>query len=126
MSMRLTFGLAAVLALAACSDLQNIAGETCGNGAVDPQNGEDCDRFSDPSLGEGTHCALPDKPNQCHYVCDPAGADPFCPQGWGCGADGLCRRASGRYTVAPRSPIAPTFGNLSLADVDGDLIPDLI
>jgi len=28
--------------------------------------------------------------------------------------------------VAPRSPIPPTFGNLSFADVDGDHVPDLV
>ena len=109
-----------------CSDLDSISDKVCGNGAVDPSNGEDCDRFSDPALGEGTRCAAPDTPAACRYICGEAQGGAVCPDGWGCGTDGLCRRASGGYAEAPRSPIPPTFGLLSLADVDGDRVPDLI
>jgi hypothetical protein len=116
---------ALAFAASACSSQKTHSEGVCGNGAVDPSNGEDCDSFADPALGAGTHCAPAGSVDQCHYTCDVAGAS-ACPTGWGCGADGLCRRASGRYAVAPRSPMPPTFGNLSFADVDGDRVPDLV
>jgi FG-GAP-like repeat len=123
-----TRGLGALLALAlaSCTSLKTISSGTCGNGAVDPGNGEDCDSYADPTLGEGTHCAPAGSTDQCHYLCGKRAGDAPCPDGWGCGEDGLCRRASGRYELAPRSPVPPTFGNLSLADVDGDSVPDLV
>jgi hypothetical protein len=115
-----------VCALSACSGLRDIPGDVCGNGAVDPGNGEDCDSFADPALGAGTHCAPAGAVDQCHYTCGAAASGAPCPDGWGCGQDGLCRRASGRFALAPRSPIPPTFGNLSMGDVDGDGVPDVV
>src|SRR4029453_12341985 len=76
--------------------------------------------------GEGTHCAPAGSTDQCHYLCGKRAGDAACPVGWGCGEDGMCRRASGRSELAPPSPVPPTFGNLSMADVDGDSVPDLI
>ncbi len=117
-----TLALALLVSAAACSNLDTIPVGTCGNHAIDDLNHEDCDEFSPP----GTLCAPAGSADQCHYLCDKRSGDKKCPSGFGCGGDGLCRRPSGKFELAPRSPIPPTFGNLSLADIDGDKIPDLI
>jgi len=116
--------LALAVALApACTDLPDIADGECGNLVLEP--GEDCDGFSDPALGPGTQCAARGDANECRYVCDEATAVP-CPEGWGCGTDGLCRRADGAVTRAPGSPWRFKVSDFEIGDVDGDGNADLI
>jgi hypothetical protein len=65
--------------------------DVCGNGIAEPGNGEDCDG----SAG-GLSCFDPGTPNECRFACD---ASPACPDGYGCGLDGVCRRPAGTFAV---------------------------
>jgi hypothetical protein len=113
-------GLLALALLAACADLPDVDPDECGNLVIDAE--EDCDGFAD--LGENTVCGEPDSENECFFVCDDAGAE--CPDGWGCGGDGRCRRASGGFAEAPGSPWRFAVTDFEIGDVDGDGNEDLI
>ncbi|RMH42098.1 MAG: VCBS repeat-containing protein, partial [Deltaproteobacteria bacterium] len=106
-----------------CTDLPPIPEGVCGNNVLEP--GEDCDGVTDSSLGAGTACGAPSTAQACQYVCgDESGAT--CPQGWGCGADGVCRRPSGALDRAPGSPWRFDARFFGIGDVDGDGNADLI
>src|ERR671931_20771 len=92
--------LAAALAmgLAACMDIGEIPAGLCGNAIIDAAAGEDCD--SHPN--GGMPCGAVGSAHACRYDCS---ADPgACAPGWGCGADGICRAASGTFTQASTLP----------------------
>ncbi|MCA9627111.1 MAG: VCBS repeat-containing protein [Myxococcales bacterium] len=105
-------------ALSACANLGTIERGECGNGVVEPEAGEECDSFP-----EG-NCAPRGTDNQCRYLCtapgSAAGTDPInCPAGFGCGTDGVCRRASGSYT--PGSVLRQGYTlRVESGDFDGD------
>ncbi len=113
----------AAVGAVACTEFPTIDGDTCGNQVLEP--GEDCDTFADPALGDSTACAEPGAANECAYVCgDGSGA--LCPTGWGCGADGRCRRAGGFVDRATGSPWRFKVDHYALGDVDGDGAVDML
>jgi hypothetical protein len=79
------------ISLLGCSDLPELAMDTCGNFVIDDK--EDCDSFS--NYADGT-CAGVGEVHACLYVC-PA-PNYRCPAGSGCGSDGVCRWASGKFS----------------------------
>ncbi len=119
----------AVLALAigavapACADLSPIATGVCGNFVVDAD--EDCDGHAE----SGGACAAPGSAHACRYVCATK-AD--CPvgHGYGCGRDGVCRRAPepAAEELAPLgAPVAfPLLQQLAAADLDADGIAEIV
>jgi hypothetical protein len=89
----------------------------CGNRVV--ENNEDCD-------GDEAGCGTPDAGTRaCRLLCArDADAGAACPTGGSCGADGVCRFATGTYTLGPVvGNVQQFFGVL---DVDGDGVPDLV
>lgn len=91
----LAFALTTAVLSAGCANLEAIELGECGNGVVEASAGEECDTFP-----EG-NCAAPDTANECRFLCTPPGSDEppmACPAAFGCGDDGVCRRASGEYT----------------------------
>lgn len=109
--------LSAVLAFG-CTNLPDLALDTCGNYVIDP--GEDCDLLASSDYT----CARPTEVNECHFTCNPA--TPKCPDGFGCGREGVCRRASGSFTFAWNSEafVWPTI--LQAGDFDADGNGDLL
>lgn len=103
-----------IAVLAGCADLEPLARQSCGNAVV--ESGEDCDRFVDPTLGPNTAC------DACRYVCTGASE---CPAGWGCGADGVCRYASGAFEE-PGAPVAAQGYEFVIGDVNGDETADVV
>ena len=83
---RLRTRLPALLALLPCvasgCGLSPIEPFVCGNGVVEPENHEDCDRDSS-SCGSKLAAA------PCRYLC---ASDADCLPAYGCGTDGVCRR----------------------------------
>ncbi len=110
-----------ILFLSSCSELRDIAPDVCGNQVLDVA--EDCDGSS--PFAEGTACGEPDSANACFLVCgDESGAS--CPEGWGCGKDGRCRRPAGQFVTGPGSPWRFPVESFGVGDVDGDGFADLI
>jgi len=110
-----------VLATAACTDLPRVEETGCGNLVINED--EDCDGFA--PLGEDTRCADPGEAHECRYVCD-AAEGVVCPEGWGCGQDGLCLRATGDFAPAPGTPWRFRVSDFAVGDVDGDGNVDVI
>ncbi len=101
------------VSLLGCAGLEPIALDVCGNEVLEA--GEDCDLLG----------ASPDSRlwcEDCRYRCDP---ERDCPNGWGCGADGLCRAPAAELERGiPVEGFTPvSFG---AADVDGDGRADLV
>lgn len=110
-----------LLQLAACGELPNIPGNTCGNAVL--ESGEECDTYA-PA---GQLCRPPSDPNAgCRYDCTPtANGTPECPLGASCGVDGVCRFSTGGY--APFGELLPVAAqSLQLGDFDGDGRDDLL
>lgn len=116
----------AVLALAALA-LHHAAGcevldplsAGCGNGVLDP--GEDCDgNFP----GQAVPCRDPaaSQPDSCRFDCSDGGA---CPAGFGCGADGVCRRPTGTFGPSV-GPLGGRTSDIVVSDVDADGRDDLV
>ena len=101
---------AALAALTGCDDLPPIEEKQCGNHLVEV--GEDCDGVG---IGQSKCNA------SCRLECN-AGA---CPQGWGCGTDGLCRQPGGTF-VPLGSGLPLSADRLTLADFDGDGKSDVL
>lgn len=116
---RLFPAVAAALLPAACADLRQIEPGICGNFVVDP--GEDCDRLS---AGPTTKCAGPGEAHPCRFVCS-SGA--VCAPGYGCGGDGVCRRASDPPAFALTRELGfPLVEATRVEDLDGDGSPDVL
>lgn len=101
-------------ALAACADLPPIEAGTCGNRVVEPS--EDCDGFP---KGQ---CRPPGASGECRLSCS---AELTCPEGMGCGTDGICRTPDGDFAFAGILGGAYTI-RTAVADFDGDRRDDVV
>jgi hypothetical protein len=124
-------------ALASCATLNDLPQNTCGNLIIEQTDNEDCDTFplgadgGVTAMDAGFACS-----SACRVLCTAvpdAGADaggaadagPRCPDGWGCGTDGICRRPNG--TFAPAAVDIPEpVEHLLLGDLDGDGRQDVV
>ncbi len=111
-------GASLALLLGACTNLPDIAEDQCGNAIV--EEGEDCDTFS---TFEGARCRDPGEENACRWDC--SAEDASCPPGFGCGADGLCRVASGQFELASVTETEET-NFLAVRDFDADGVDDVL
>lgn len=114
--------LAAALAASSlgCQRLPPIRLGECGNGVVEPERGEDCDRYA-PS---GQRCGQADEgAAACRFLADDTHA---CPEGTTAGHDGLCRRPSGTFAEAAGSGFPSVLSWHALADLNADGLPDLV
>lgn len=103
-----------------CLELPPIQEHVCGNGVVEPDNGEDCDTPDQVSCGQVGSSG------ECRLLCAVDGSV-ACPEGWRCGVDQLCRKPSDPF--AWESPIFVPEGSataLKAADFDGDGIDDVL
>lgn len=115
-------GLASVSVLVgvgiACTTLPQLPIGTCGDDIV--QDNEQCDTF--PATGPNA-CNPPDAgAAACHISCKQTGT---CPTGSQCGADAICRKASGTF-AGPSAPFPAETRQMWLADFDGDHRLDLV
>jgi hypothetical protein len=113
------------LHLAGCQDLPALPADSCGNGVIDTNLGEECDTFAP---GDRTRCGQPGEAFACHFVCS---RDPKknldCPPDLGCGLDGLCRRAATPPAFVAVKPDATAQSTrLQPGDFDGDGRVDLL
>ncbi|HVY25529.1 MAG TPA: VCBS repeat-containing protein [Polyangiaceae bacterium] len=125
--MRSRWGLWAplLLSLASCRDFPTIEANTCGNAVLEPPT-EDCDTFIDLQGNDGGICRPKGVVGECHWDCtvDDDNKRGTCPDGWGCGTDGLCHQAGSDYEATPLSSDLSSW--LTTADFDGDGRADLI
>lgn len=105
----------------ACSPLQTILPDECGNGVIDSELNEDCDTFPHNDfecVTEGEWA--------CSYKCD----GKTCPDGYGCGVDGVCRRPGigdeGGFEPDPFADIPTEAQELLTGDFDGDGRADVV
>lgn len=112
--------VAAVLVLgslavaSACSNLPPAELDACGDGIVDFESGEDCDR-------EGAGCGAPDTPQACRLTCF---TSDDCPAAATCGVNGVCSVPTGAFTYAGEQPWTARY--LLVGDTDGAGDPELI
>lgn len=107
-------GFVVVVALGACTNFDYIPADQCGNGVLEA--GEDCDLVAGAPLADT--CVA------CRYVCDETFRS-GCPEGWGCGADLVCRHAIGDYVEStPAIDVAVT--DFVIANLDDDPFPDAL
>ncbi len=113
--------LVSLCGVSSCRTLPTIDKGVCGNGVVEPAVGEDCDGFA-PA---GSLCRPTGAINACRYDCSlqSDGTRPRCPEGMGCGEDGVCRWASGGFGKPSTLPAVPY--DLGVADFDQDGRKDL-
>ncbi|RLB53992.1 MAG: hypothetical protein DRI90_20675, partial [Deltaproteobacteria bacterium] len=113
-----TFTVAAAvlccLAATGCQEIDLIEAGICGNKVTESEAGEDCDG----QVG----CRPPGVADSCRYHCE---GETYCPAGYGCGVDHVCRRASGEYSIIELDVSFPSLG-LELADLDNDGRGDLV
>lgn len=110
----LAIRIAALAVLAtACTTLDDVNRDVCGNGVIEPGNAEDCDG------ADG--CGAPDSDQACRVLCDDATA---CPGTASCGLDGICHAPGGTFEVA--ASLAWTAPHLLVADTTADGYPELI
>jgi hypothetical protein len=117
----------AIAALGACSDLQPIEPNVCGNHIIDV--GEACDEG-----GETTLCTA-----KCRLSCvaeadapatyadnleDAVTTSAYCPAGQACGVDGLCAAPSGKFRAATSFQF--DVSQAEVGDIDDDGVADLI
>jgi hypothetical protein len=104
---------AAVALLSACENLPLIPANQCGNRVVEAD--EECDDF--PS----DWCRDPGSVNECTIDC----SRHACPEGQGCGADGVCRSPVSRFSTSSFAA-GEAEASLSVGDMDGDLRDELL
>lgn len=101
------------VSLCACTDFPPIPADVCGNGVLDP--GEDCDN------AKSTQCYRAGVTHECRFDC----RNGRCPDGYGCGVDGVCRLPSNRF-----EPLELAFGldvvTAVVGDFDADRRKDLL
>jgi hypothetical protein len=121
-------GRLSVLAVAApllvaffgCSELPEIPEGECGNLVV--ETGEDCDGFDT----QGTVCRAPGSTGECHWDCQRDSPEPHaCPAGFGCDADGVCRRPRAEFAAVAEA-IPGNAESLQSGDFDGDGRDDVL
>jgi hypothetical protein len=100
--------------MGSCAELSDRPDGVCGNGITEPQANEDCD-FQDG-------CVAPGELNACFWSCD---AETPCPDGFGCGTDGVCRAPGYDFTSGP-TVSEGRVAWLRAADMDGDGRDDLV
>lgn len=110
--------LVGTIGLFGCTDLPDLELNKCGNYVIDP--GEDCDVFA----VDGGTCAAADAPNACLYICK--GSDSDCPSAYGCGADGVCRRAIGEFVEKYEAEGFSWPKSIEVGDFDSDQHGDLL
>jgi hypothetical protein len=101
-----------------CATLEKIDTNTCGNGVVDYEKGEDCDGFG----RDGAACGKAGTPTACKLDCSKAadGSGGKCPSGWGCGLDAVCRPPSGTFGAKASLAVPADAFKLDVGDFDGD------
>lgn len=104
-----------IVALTACARFDVVTANQCGNGII--EDGEDCDRL-DGAAGA-------DRCVDCRLQCVPPDPTMECPGGWGCGRDGVCRRATLAFEESS-APVDVAVDDYVVADLDGDPFPDAI
>lgn len=108
-------GVACILPLlviaAGCTNLEFLEPNSCGNLVVESEAGEDCDG------ADG--CNAPGSANACRYTCESGSTG--CPTnlGFQCGADFICRRPSGQFSIG-RTTTTETARDLIVGDVNAD------
>src|SRR5260221_3817009 len=118
--MRRSIGFACLLVAAAdCADIAPMTRDVCGNGIVEPANAEECDTYPSGTCGEPTMLGA------CRYRCVFGSNEVTCPDGFGCGADGICRRGSTSYEPGSNVTHA-AVERLARGDFDGDSRGDLV
>jgi hypothetical protein len=108
-----------------CAELPDL-GE-CGNGVVEPQLGEACDDGGDSDACTET-CELwcLDAPAGDYVeVGEVGGVTAYCPDGYGCGDDFVCRAPEGRF-YRVNDPVAFDADQVHVGDVNDDGVVDLI
>ncbi len=124
-ALALAAAAAALGALAACSDLQPIEANRCGNRIV--EKGEACDEGSETALCTA-ECRLPCVTAEvapATYVDNPEDSqDGYCPAGQACGVDGLCAAPSGKFRTATSFEF--DVPQAEVGDLDNDGVADLI
>ncbi|MRG96587.1 FG-GAP repeat domain-containing protein [Polyangium spumosum] len=95
----------ALLSLANCLNLPDIDKNVCGNRVIEDEAGEDCDGNPVPDAGvdgdvdAGEDGAVVSRNRcgaMCRWVCNVSDdPDVRCPDGFGCGIDGICHKRGG-------------------------------
>lgn len=104
-----------------CNALPDLDFDQCGNGVLEPWAGEDCDSREANELGPNLRCGPAETIGACHYLCRDGAS---CPPGWGCGQDGVCRRANMGFAPSPTSPAPGSATRLTIGDLDADGLND--
>ncbi|MFO0546790.1 MAG: hypothetical protein U0271_00315 [Polyangiaceae bacterium] len=109
----------------ACDDLPTIDPNECGNTLVEPARGEACDTYArDASVsGAPTLCGAPGSVAECLYIHDD---EHDCPEGYGAGVDGVCRRPTWTFASAPMTVLPTTGWTNIVRDFDADGLDDLL
>jgi hypothetical protein len=110
-----TVVVASLLAAAGCTSLPSVELGGCGDGIVEPERGEDCDRGGD--------CGAPGTAQACRLTCT---VTTDCPAGAVCGATGVCSVPAARFERADGDELPFTSRFLIASDVDDDGDADLI
>lgn len=106
----------AALGAVACTSLPGAEPGTCGNGLVEPELGEDCDRSS-------AGCGAPGTAAACRLTCTTSAE---CPATAVCGWTGVCSVPSGAFERTDADELAFTSRFLVVGDVDDDEDVDLV
>jgi hypothetical protein len=104
----------AALGAVACTSLPGAEPGTCGNGLVEPDLGEDCDRSS-------AGCGAPGTAAACRLTCTTTAE---CPATAACDAAGTCVVAAGTFTRVDEQAVNGAY--LRIGDLDGNDDPELI
>lgn len=117
---------AALGAIAACSDLQPIEANRCGNRIV--EKGEACDEGGETALctPECRLACVAADVAPANYVDNPEDSqeDAFCPAGQACGVYGLCAAPSGKFRTAASFEF--DVPQAEVGDLDADGVADLV
>jgi hypothetical protein len=107
------------LATLSCYPLQTLEEGVCGNGVIEPEEGEDCE----PAQYEAFTCRPPGDALQCTIQCNSGGV---CPRGHGCSADNTCRKPGGTFSFEPIVQAGSQAGELLAGDFDADGRDDIV